>query len=109
MAGYEALKEEFATLGVSIFAGTVDSQEQTTEVAADLSFPVAYGMTRDDADTVGAWWEERRDHIQPSEFWLAGDGRVLGSMYSNLPIGRMDPKETLTLIQFIDSRRKNKQ
>ena len=96
-------------MGVSLFAGTVDNQEQTAEVAADLSFPVAYGMTRADGDAVGAWWEERRDHIQPSEFWLTGDGRVLGSMYSNLPIGRMDPKETLALIQLIDSRRKNKQ
>ena len=103
------MKEEFAAVGVSIFAGTVDSQEQTAEVAADLSFPVAYGMTRADGDTVGAWWDERRDHIQPSEFWLTGEGRVLGSMYSNLPIGRMDSKETLTLIQFIDSRRKSKQ
>lgn len=103
------MKEEFAAVGVSIFAGTVDSQEQTAEVAADLSFPIAYGMTRADGDTVGAWWDERRDHIQPSEFWLTGEGRVLGSMYSNLPIGRMDPKETLALIQFIDSRRKNKQ
>ena len=96
-------------MGVSLFAGTVDSQEQTAEVATDLSFPVAYGMTRADGDAVGAWWEERRDHIQPSEFWLTGDGRVLGSMYSNLPVGRMDPKETLALIQLIDSRRKNKQ
>ncbi len=103
------MKEEFAAVGVSIFAGTVDSQEQTAEVAADLSFPVAYGMTRADGDTVGAWWDERRDHIQPSEFWLTGEGRVLGSMYSNLPIGRMDPKETLALIQFIDGRRKSKQ
>lgn len=103
------MKEEFAAVGVSIFASTVDSQEQTAEVAADLSFPVAYGMTRADGDAVGAWWEERRDHIQPSEFWLTGDGRVLGSMYSNLPVGRMDPKETLALIQLIDSRRKHKQ
>ena len=74
-------------------------------MAADLSFPIAYGMTQADAETVGAWWEPRRDHIQPSEFWLTGDGRVIGSMYSNLPVGRMDPRETLTLLQFIAQRR----
>lgn len=84
----------------------MDDREKTAEVAADLSFPVAYGVTREDADTVGAWWESRRDHIQPSEFWLTGEGRVLGSMYSNLPIGRMDAKETLTLLRFIAERRR---
>lgn len=100
------MKDEFAELGVSLFAATVDDREKTAEVAADLSFPVAYGVTREDAETVGAWWESRRNHIQPSEFWLTGEGRILGSMYSNLPIGRMDPKETLTLLRFIAQRRR---
>ena len=84
----------------------MDDREQTAAVAADLSFPVAYGVTRADADAIGAWWEPRRDHIQPSEFWLTGDGRVMGSAYSNLPIGRMDPQETLTLLRFIAQRRR---
>lgn len=84
----------------------MDDREKTAEVAADLSFPVAFGVTRADADAIGAWWEPRRDHIQPSEFLLTGEGRVLGSAYSNLPIGRMDPKETLTLLRMVASRRK---
>ena len=84
----------------------MDDQEKTAEVAADLSFPVAHGVTRADADAIGAWWEPRRDHIQPSEFLLTGEGRVLGSAYSNLPIGRMDPQETLTLLRMVASRRK---
>lgn len=84
----------------------MDDRAKTAEVAADLSFPVAYGVTRADADAIGAWWEPRRDHIQPSEFCLTGQGRVLGSMYSNLPIGRMDPGETLKLLQFLAQRRK---
>lgn len=84
----------------------MDDQEKTAEVAADLSFPVAHGVTRADADAIGAWWEPRRDHIQPSEFLLTGEGRVLGSAYSNLPIGRMDSKETLTLLRMIANRRK---
>ena len=75
-------------------------------MAAGLSFPVAHGVTRADADAIGAWWEPRRDHIQPSEFLLTNKGRVLGSAYSNLPVGRMDPKETLVLLRMIASRRK---
>jgi hypothetical protein len=84
----------------------VDTEEQTAEVAADLSFPVAYGMTRSDGDAIGAWWEEKRDHIQPSEFLLTQKGRVLGSTYSSSPIGRMDPEEAISLMKIIASRSK---
>lgn len=90
---------------MGIVAGSVDSEEKTLEVAKDLGFPVAYGITREMGDRVGAWWEERRDHIQPSEFIIAGNGRVLGAAYSSLPVGRMDPAETLTLMKLITSRR----
>ncbi len=101
--GYQERLAQFRDLGVSLFAGTVDSEEDTLEVGKDLDFPVAYGMTRADGDAIGAWWEERRDHIQPSEFLLRGDGRVLASTYSNSPVGRMDPGETARLIDFIAS------
>lgn len=77
------------------------------DVAKPLSFPVAHGMTRADGDAVGAWWEDRRDHIQPSEFILKGN-RVMASTYSNSPVGRMDPAETLVLLKFLDSMAKKK-
>ena len=82
--------------------GTVDSETQTKEVAAPLSFPVAHSMQRRDGNLIGAFWDERRNHIQPSEFILRGN-RVLASTYSNSPVGRMDPEETLSLISYIDS------
>ena len=63
-------------------------------------------MTRVDGDSIGSWWEERRDHIQPSEFLLTDSGRVLSSCYSSSPIGRTDPTEALTLLQFLASRKK---
>lgn len=93
---------------MSIVAATVDTEEQTLEVAAPLSFPVAHSVSKADGDLIGAKWEPRRDHIQPSEFILRGDGRVMASTYSNSPVGRMDPAETLTLIQFIDAMAKKR-
>jgi len=90
---------------VDIIAGTVDTEVQTEEVAEPLGFPVAYGMTREDGDAMGAWWDERRNHIQPSEFVLSKSGKVLMSTYSNSPVGRMDPGETLTLIRFLNAHR----
>ena len=86
-------------------AGTVDSEEDTLKLAKPLGFPVAYGMTRNDADLVGAWWDERRNHIQPSEFVVNQRGKVLMSTYSNSPIGRMDPEEALSLVRFLNTQR----
>jgi hypothetical protein len=86
----------------------VDSQEDTARVAEKLPFPVCYGVTREVGDTIGAWWEERRDHIQPSEFLLNGTGRVLSSTYSSSPVGRMDPGETLILLKMLAARNRER-
>ena len=75
------------------------------EVAAPLDFPVAYGVTRAQGDAIGAWWDERRNHIQPSEFLITRSGKVMMSTYSNSPVGRMDPAETLTLITYLNEQR----
>ena len=88
-----------------MIAATVDSQEETQNVAEPLSFPVCYGVTREVGDAIGAWWEERRDHIQPSEFLLTGKGRVLSSTYSSSPLGRMDPEETVSLLKILAARK----
>lgn len=83
----------------------MDDLAKTSEVARDLDIQVAYGITREQGDAMGAWWEARRDHIQPSEFVLSQSGRVMFSTYSNSPVGRMDPEETLTLLKFLNAQR----
>ncbi|MDA0956888.1 MAG: redoxin domain-containing protein [Proteobacteria bacterium] len=103
--GYNALLSEFEALGARIIAATVDDREHVAAVAEGLSFPVCYGVDRDLGDTIGAWWEPRRDHIQPSEFIIAGSGLVVSSNYSSSPVGRMDPAETLTLLKFLSSKK----
>ena len=70
-----------------------------------LGFPVAYGVTREQADLLGSWWDER-GFIQPSEFVILRGGEVRMSTYSNSPIGRMDPAEMLTLMTMITQRKK---
>lgn len=105
MAGYEARREAFAEQGVGLIAGSVDAKERTAEVAADLGFPIAFNMTKDDGDAIGSWWDEKRQIIQPSEFLLTKRGRVIISVYSNGPVGRMDPNETLTLVRYLNQQR----
>ena len=102
MAAFEEKKEELAEAGVSIFAATVDTEEQSAEVAeSGISFPLGFGVTRETGDRVGAWWEERRDHIQPSEFVIRKDGRVVVSSYSSGPLARTEPGDVLSLMGFL--------
>jgi peroxiredoxin len=85
-------------------AATSEGVEKTAEVAAGLPFPVAHSVSREQGDLIGAWWEEKRDFIQPSEFILNHKGRVMHSTYSSSPVGRTDPEETLVLLNFLSSR-----
>lgn len=105
MGGYEKNLEALHDLGVSVFAATVDSLAETTQVAQSLSFPVAWGVDKQLGDLLGAFWENRRDHIQPTEFLVNKKGRVLSSTYSTSPLGRMDADETVTLMKMITARK----
>jgi len=105
LAGYEAIKAQFDEAGISILAASVDPLDKATEVRQELSFPIAYGVTREQADTIGAWWEDRRAIIQPAEFILDGDGVVLSATYSTGPVGRMDAGDALKLVKFLESKR----
>jgi peroxiredoxin len=102
LAGFEKLRPELDALGVKVLAASVDPLEKARDVAAELSFPVAYGVTREQADSIGAWWEERRSIVQPSEFLLAADGTVRAATYSSGPIGRIDAGDVVKLVNFYD-------
>lgn len=102
MAGFEKLRPELDALGVKVLAASVDPLEKARDVAAELSFPVAYGVTREQAESIGAWWEERRSIVQPSEFLLAADGKVRAATYSSGPIGRIDAADVVKLVNFYD-------
>jgi peroxiredoxin len=106
LAAFEKAKQDLAAVGVKVVAASVDPLDKAKEVAAELSFPVAYGLTRETADRIGAWWEERRSIIQPSEFLVGADGKVRSSTYSSGPIGRIEPADVVKLIQFYEKQAK---
>ncbi len=98
-------------MDVSVYAISVDNEENAKEVKdKGLSFPVAYGATKADADTIGAWWsEDRGGYVQPAEFLLGRGGVVLGSMYASGPVGRMGADEAIRFIQFRENRRRQEE
>ena len=105
MVGFENARQELDALGAKIFAASVDPIDKAREVAAEVSFPVGYGVTRAMADTLGSFWEDRRSIIQPSEFILGADGKVVVSSYSDGPLGRIDAADAVRLIRFYESRK----
>ena len=86
---------------MSIIAGSVDSEEKLAEISDDIGFPVAFGMSRDVSEKFGAWWDEERNFIQPSDFFMTGSGKVIASSYASSPIGRMEPEDAMMLAKFI--------
>jgi peroxiredoxin len=105
LAAFEQKKEELAQLGVSVWAASVDPEEQTKEVAASgVSIPLGYGVPRELADRLGSWWDSSRNYMQPSEFLFRRDGRIVQSSYSSGPLARTDPGDVASLVRFLIAR-----
>jgi peroxiredoxin len=106
LAAFEKTRPELEALGIKVVAASADPLDKAKEVAAERSYPVGYGVTRAMADQLGAWWEDRRSIIQPSEFIVDAQGKVRASTYSSGPIGRMDPADVIRLVAFYDKQAK---
>jgi peroxiredoxin len=109
LAAWEPKQAELAALGCTVYAISVDTLEQVQKMAreAGVTFPVAYGLTREESDSFGAWWieDQHGGHNQPTEFLLGRGGTVLGSMYTSGQVGRMAPEEAIRLITTRERRR----
>jgi hypothetical protein len=89
----EKHKPALEALGAQVVAGSADDEPHGSEVAKEVSFPVAFGMTPADADRLGAWWGGQRGNLQPAEFLLSRDGNTVHSLYASGPVGRMSPED----------------
>jgi peroxiredoxin len=106
LAGYEFWKNQLAAAGVRVVAASVDPIDKAREVAGVVSFPVGFGATREIGEQLGAWWEAKRGYIQPAEFIVSPEGKVLASSYSAGPLGRMDAAEVVRMANFLDAQKK---
>ncbi len=78
----------------------------TAKMRGPLSLPLAFGVTRAQADTLGAWWEERRQIVQPANFVLNDKGMVLSATYSTGPVGRLESVDAVRFVQFQEKQKK---
>ena len=106
MVGFAEHKAELDELGIKVAAASVDALDKAKEVADELNFPVGYGVTRDLADTLGSWWEDRRQIIQPTELILNAENKVVASSYCDGPLGRTQAADVISLVKILDARAK---
>jgi len=104
LVGFAENKAELDNLGISVVAASIDTEDKSKEVADEVNFPVGEGVSREIADALGSWWEDRRSIIQPSEFILGPDNKVIASSYSDGPLGRMQADDMVKLVSFYESR-----
>ncbi len=105
LVGFENEKNTFEDLNIKVFAASVDPEDKAQEVANDVSFPVGFGAGEEHRNLLGSWWEERRGLIQPSEFIIDSNGKVVTSSYSSGPIGRIDAQDVIKMINFLESKK----
>jgi peroxiredoxin len=103
LAGFEFWKAQLAAAGAQVVAASVDPIDKAKDLAAGLSFPVGYGVTRAQADQLGSWWEERRGIVQPSEFIVGPGGKILNATYSSGPLGRIEATDVVRMINFVEA------
>ncbi len=103
MVGLRDAKSDLDALDIKVVAASVDPLDKAKEVADEVAFPIGYGVTRDVANALGSWWEDRRQIIQPSEFLLDSAGKVLASSYSDGPIGRFEAGDVVRTVRRLES------
>ncbi len=103
MVGFRDARSDLDALNAKVVAASVDPLDKAKEVADEVGFPVGFGVTRAEADALGAWWEDRRQIVQPSEFLLDANGKVLASSYSDGPLGRIDAADVVRTIRRLES------
>lgn len=105
MVGFNNNRAELDALGVAVLAASVDPIDKAREVANEVYFPIGYGLTREQSGLVGGWHMSQRDAVQPSEFVLGADNKVVASSYSAGPIGRIEAADVVRLVKFYNSRK----
>ena len=107
MDGFNERLEALGEVDASVVAASVDNIDNARKIADGKDFPFGYGVKRDIADTLGSWWEDRRQIIQPSEFIVNGEtGKVVLSSYSDGPLGRLDADDVIRIVNFYEAQAK---
>jgi len=85
-------------------AASSDSMEDARKMKGEdkLSFIVGGELNaREVSAKVGAFFEAKRNHVQPTDFIVDPEGKIASATYSTGPIGRLTASDTLGLIVYL--------
>jgi peroxiredoxin len=100
----DELKQENA----DVIALSVDPLDKAKEMVekSSASFPIAYGLkVPEDADKVGAYWEDRRKIIHATNFIIDSDRKVTQACFATGPVGRIVAVDALSSIRGAKKRK----
>ncbi len=84
---------------------TLDKAKEMVEKTG-ATFPIGYGLkVPEDADKVGAYWEERRGIIHATNFTIGPDRKILQACFATGPIGRIVAADALSSIRGTKKRK----
>ena len=100
MAEYQDKLSDFEALGVSVLAASIDPPRYSQQVIdRGITFPIAHSLTKEVAESVGAWWEGSLGFVEPTGFLIGRGGVILGSVYSSGAVGHIEPDDVIDLIK----------
>ena len=106
MGGFNDILDDLKANNITVVAASFDPQDKAAEMAKDLEFPIGYGVDKDTSDTLGGYWEPRRNFAQPSEFLITPSGKLAQVSYSDGPLVRTEAGDVIKLVSFLESQKK---
>ena len=100
--------EEFRRENTDVVALSVDPLDKANEMVekTGATFPIGYGLkVPEDADEVGAYWEDRRKIIHATSFIIDSDKKVTQACFATGPIGRSVAGDALSSIRGAKKRK----
>ena len=106
MDGFNEHLDELKASNITVAAASSDPQEKAAEMDKDLQFPIGYGVDKATSDSLGGYWEPRRNFAQPSEFLITPSGKLVQVSYSDGPLARTEAGDVIKLVSFLESQKK---
>jgi peroxiredoxin len=104
LRAFERAGDQIAELGVRVVALSVDDPSTTAALVDKhrLTFPIGHSAdARAVAELTGAFVNRDPLYLQSTGFVLDTEGRVIISVYSSGPIGRLVPEDVAGLVRHL--------
>lgn len=106
MGGFSEHLDDLKERNVAIVAASSDPQDKAAEMAAGLGLAIGYGVDQAMIESVGGYWEPRREFAQPAEFVITPAGKIAQLSYSDGPLARTEASDVIKLVDFLERQKK---